>query len=115
MGDTDRRPRRDWRFLMINLALALVAGLAGFALFYFTHIAPAWGSILPGFVAAVVAYVLLARRTMKQLEAVMASAQKELAGQRIEKAGAILEGAFPLAGLQFLVAAQLPRQIRALP
>jgi tetratricopeptide (TPR) repeat protein len=99
---------------MINLALALVAGLAGFALFYFTHIAPAWGSILPGVVAAVVTYVLLARRTMKQLEAVMAAAQKEVAGQRIEKAVAILEGAFPLARWQFLVGSQLHGQIGAL-
>ena len=64
--------------------------------------------------AVVVAYVLLARRTMKQLEAVMASAQKELAGRRIEKAVAILESAFPLARWQFLVGSQLHGQIGAL-
>jgi tetratricopeptide (TPR) repeat protein len=99
---------------MINLALALVAALAGFAVFYFTHIAHAVGSILPGVVAGIVAYVLLARRTVKQLEVVMASAQKELAGRRIEKALAILESAFPLARWQFLVGSQLHGQIGSL-
>ena len=99
---------------MINLALALLAALAGFALFYFTHIAHAVGSILPGVVAGIVAYVLLARRTVKQLEVVMASAQKELAGRRIEKALAILQGAFPLARWQFLVGSQLHGQIGSL-
>jgi len=99
---------------MINLALALLAALAGFALFYFTRIAHAVGSILPGVVAGIVAYVLLARRTVKQLEVVMASAQKELAGRRIEKALAILEGAFPLARWQFLVGSQLHGQIGSL-
>ncbi|MFL5416729.1 MAG: tetratricopeptide repeat protein [Myxococcales bacterium] len=99
---------------MINLALALVAALAGFALFYFTHIAHAVGSILPAVVAGIVAYVLLARRTVKQLEVVMASAQKELAGRRIEKALAILESAFPLARWQFLVGSQLHGQIGSL-
>jgi tetratricopeptide (TPR) repeat protein len=99
---------------MINVALALVAALAGFALFYFTHIAHAVGSILPGVVAGVAAYIILARRTVKQLEGVMAAAQKELAGRRIEKALAILEGAFPLARWQFLVASQLHGQIGSL-
>jgi tetratricopeptide (TPR) repeat protein len=99
---------------MINLALALAAALAGFALFYFTHLVHAVGSILPGVVAGIVAYVLLAKRTVKQLEVVMASAQKELAGRRIEKALAILEGAFPLARWQFLVASQLHGQIGSL-
>src|SRR5436853_6096749 len=95
---------------MINLALALVAAFLGFALFYFTHIAHAVGSILPAVVAGVAAYVLLARRTVKQLEAVMASAQKELAGHRVEKAVAILAAAFPLARWQFLVSSQLHGQ-----
>jgi tetratricopeptide (TPR) repeat protein len=99
---------------MINLALALLTALAGFAIFYFTHIAHAVGSILPGVVAGIVAYVLLARRTVKQLEVVMASAQKELAGRRIEKALAILESAFPLARWQFLVGSQLHGQIGSL-
>jgi tetratricopeptide (TPR) repeat protein len=99
---------------MINLVLSLAAALATFCAFYFTGLAHALGSIFPAVVAGIVAYILLARRTVKQLEGVMAQVQKELAGRRIDKAIAILEGARPLARWQFLVTAQLEGQIGSL-
>src|SRR5438552_2486097 len=64
--------------------------------------------------AGILAYILLARRTVKQLEALMAQVQKELAGRRIDKAIALLESSFPLARWQFLVASQLHGQIGSL-
>ena len=99
---------------MINLLLSLAAALAAFCAFYFSGLAHALGSILPAIVAGIVAYILLARRSVKQLEAVMAQVQKELAARRIEKAIGILEAAFPLARWQFLVASQLHGQIGSL-
>src|SRR5437660_2398389 len=99
---------------MINLLLSLAAALVTFCAFFFSGLAHALGSIFPAVVAGIVAYILLARRTVKQLEALMAQVQKELAGRRIEKAIALLEASFPLARWQFLVASQLHGQIGSL-
>ena len=55
-------------------------------------IAHAIGSIFPGVVAAVGAYILLARRTGKQLEAAMAVAQKEMMARKPERAVQALRG-----------------------
>jgi tetratricopeptide (TPR) repeat protein len=99
---------------MINLLLAVAAALAAFCLFFFTHLTHAVGSILPALVVGIATYVLLARRTVKQLEGVMGQVQKELAGRRMDKGIALLEAAFPLARWQFLVASQLHGQIGSL-
>ena len=99
---------------MINLLLSLAAALFVFCAFFFSGIAHALGSIFPAVVAGVVAYILLARRTVKQLEAVMGQVQKELKDRRIEKAIATLESARPLSRWQFLVASQLEGQIGSL-
>src|SRR5438445_2503785 len=99
---------------MINLLLSLAAALVTFCAFFFSGLAHALGSIFPALVAGIVAYILLARRTVKQLEALMAQVQKELAGRRIDKAIALLESSFPLARWQFLVASQLHGQIGSL-
>ena len=50
---------------MINLLLALLAGVAGFLAFYLPRIAPAWGCVLPAILIFGGAYFLLARRTGK--------------------------------------------------
>src|SRR5229473_2960049 len=92
---------------MINLLLSLAAALLTFCAFFFSGLAHALGSIFPAVVAGIVAYILLARRTVKQLEGLMAQVQKELAGRRIEKAIALLEASFPMARWQFLVASLL--------
>jgi tetratricopeptide (TPR) repeat protein len=99
---------------MINLLLSLATAAAVFCVFLFTGITHALGSILPAIVAGIAAYWFLARRTVKQLEAVMAQVQKELAARRMEKAIAILQAAFPLARWQFLVSSQLHGQIGSL-
>ncbi|HEY2028816.1 MAG TPA: tetratricopeptide repeat protein [Myxococcales bacterium] len=99
---------------MINLILSLAAGVLGFLLFYLTGIAHAAGSIVPGVVAAIAVFVLLARRSGKQLEAVMALAQKEMAARKPERAVAVLEDAFKLAAWQFGVSASLHANIGVL-
>src|SRR2546429_8877667 len=100
---------------MINLLLSLAAALVTFCAFFFSGLAHALGSIFPAVVAGIVAYIFLARRAVKQLEALMAQGQKELASRRIEKAIALLEASFPLARWQFLVASQLHGQIGSPP
>src|SRR6266850_5766319 len=89
---------------VINLLLALAAGVLGFLLFFLTGIAHALGSIFPGVVAAVVTYILLARRTGKQLEAAMGVAQKEMVARRPERAVQALQDAFSLSRWQFGIA-----------
>ncbi len=99
---------------MINLLLSLLAGAAGFLVFFLPGIAHAWGSILPGVLLAIGAYVLLARRSGKQIEAVMAVAQKEMMARRPEKAVEALQQAFTLARWQFGVSTSLHANIGVL-
>jgi tetratricopeptide (TPR) repeat protein len=99
---------------VINLILSIAAGLATFCAFWLSGLTRPIGALLPAIVAAGVAYFFLARRTVRQLEAVMALAQKELATRKIDRAIAIMQGAFPLARWQFLVASQLHGQIGSL-
>lgn len=99
---------------MINLLLSIAAGLAGFLLFFLTGIAHAWGSILPGVIAAIGAYVVLARRSGKQLEAVMGVAQKEMMARKPERAVEALQQAFALSRWQFGVSSSLHANIGVL-
>lgn len=99
---------------MINLLLSFAAGVAGFLLFFLPGIAHAWGSVLPGVVALGAAYFLLARRTGKALEGIMAAAQKEMMARRPERAVAVLQEAFRLARWQFGVGASLHANIGVL-
>ncbi len=92
---------------MINLLLSLAAGLATvLAIRLGTEFGWA-GSVLPGVVAAIAAYLVLARRTTKKLEALFEGMQKDLQAQRFEKAIQTLQAGFALAPWQFLVGAQL--------
>ena len=99
---------------MYNLLISLALGLAvTLAVRFGTNVG--WvGSILPGLLALVVSYFLLARRSWKQLEAVMGAVQKDLLAQKFDKAIATLQGGFKLAPWQFLVASQLHSQIGVL-
>lgn len=99
---------------MYNLAISLAIGLA-VTLAIRAGTTVGWvGSILPGFVAALAAYFVLARRTWKQLEAVFGETQRELQAQRIDRAVGVLERGFVLAPWQFLVSSQLHSQIGVL-
>jgi tetratricopeptide (TPR) repeat protein len=96
---------------MINLLLSLAAGLATtLAIRLGTEFGWA-GSVLPGMVAAVAAYLVLARRTTKKLEALFEGMQKDLQAQKFEKAIQTLHAGFALAPWQFLVGAQLHSNI----
>src|SRR5712692_4513582 len=99
---------------MINLLLSLAAALLTFCAFFFSGLAHALGSIFPAVVAGIVAYILLARRTVKQLEGLLAQVQKQLVARRLEKSIALLEVSFLLARSHFLVASQLHGQIGSL-
>jgi tetratricopeptide (TPR) repeat protein len=96
---------------MINLALSLVFGfLTGLVVAIMTSLG-ATAAVLPGAVVAVGTYLVLVRRTWKQLEAIFDGVQKELQTQRVDKALQLLKGGFHLAPWQFLVASQLHSNI----
>jgi tetratricopeptide (TPR) repeat protein len=99
---------------MYNLLISLAVGLAvSLAVRFGTNVG--WvGSIVPGLLALMVAYFLLARRSWKQLEALMGTVQKELLAQKLDRALQTLEGGFALAPWQFLVASQIHSQIGVL-
>lgn len=99
---------------MYNLLISVAAGLAVAAAVRFGTNFGWVGAIVPGAVALLAAYFLLARRTWKQLEALFEEVQKDLMGQRFEKAVQALQGGFALAPWQFLVASQLHSQIGVL-
>ena len=99
---------------MINLLLALAAGVLGFLAFYLPGVAHALGSIFPGVVAAIATYILLARRTGKQLEAVMGVAQEAMKARKPERAVQALQDAFALARWQFGIASSLHANIGVL-
>jgi tetratricopeptide (TPR) repeat protein len=92
---------------MINLALSLVVGLAVFVTIKLTTEFGWAGALFPALVAAMAAYLVLARRTWKRLEALFDGMQKELQAGRFEKSVKTLESGFALAPWQFLVASQL--------
>jgi predicted Zn-dependent protease len=104
---------------MYNLLIALGVGLAitlGVKLFDFS----VWAGIIPGTLAFLVTYFLLARRTGQKLQALMGSVQKDLQGQptsqkeaqaRIERAIKVLESGLVYDKWQFLVGGELHAQI----
>ena len=99
---------------MYNLLISLAAGLVVTLVIRFGTTVGWVGSVLPGLLAVGVSYYLLARRTWKKLEALMATVQKELMAQKLDRALQTLEGGFALAPWQFLVAAQIHSQIGVL-
>ncbi|MDF1565160.1 MAG: hypothetical protein P1V51_19140 [Deltaproteobacteria bacterium] len=89
--------------ISLGLAAATTVGLGlytGFGLASF-----------PGVVVAIASYLLLARRTNKQLEALMPEVQKALAARKPEEAIRLLKSARELGRWQFLVAPVLDAQI----
>lgn len=104
--------------LLIALAIGIVVGvgitLAGFSW---------WAALIPALIAFVAAYVVLARRIITQVQALMGRVQAELQGQptsqrdlqgRLDRATKILESGLPLDRWQFLVAPELHAQIAML-
>lgn len=96
---------------MLNLAISLAAGLLVGLLVAITTRLGAVAAIVPGAVVAVGVYLVLVRRTWKQLEALFDQVQKELQAQKVDRALQIMQSGFRLAPWQFLVAAQLHSNI----
>lgn len=99
---------------MYNLLISVAIGLAVILAVRFGTTVGWVGSILPGAVAMLAAYFVLARRTWKQLEKVFEGVQKELMAQKFDRALQTLQSGFALAPWQFLVASQLHSQIGVL-
>ena len=105
---------------MYNLLIALGVGLAITLGVKLTGLGPLWAGIIPGIIALVATYVVLAQRVGKQLQALMLAVQKELQGQptsqkeaqaRIERAIKMLEGGLVYEKQQFLVGPEIHAQI----
>jgi tetratricopeptide (TPR) repeat protein len=80
----------------------LLGGVSWSALLY---------GIVPGLIALVVAYFLLARRTYNQVQQYFQKAQQPLQNRDVESAIKIIKEAYSLAEWQFLVEAQIDAQI----
>jgi tetratricopeptide (TPR) repeat protein len=98
---------------MINLAVSIAAAVIAFLAVKLSGL-PWLASLLPALIGLIATYILLARRTVKQLEAVMGQVQRELQSRKVDRAIAALQSAFPLARWQFLVDGQLHAQIGTL-
>jgi tetratricopeptide (TPR) repeat protein len=97
---------------MKNLALALAAGVLAYGVG--AAVAGWWAGFLPGLIALVAAYFVLARRTGKKVEAIFQQAVAEMQAGRLDGARRVMEAALPLGTEQFLVTAQVHAQLGAL-
>ncbi len=96
---------------MYNLLIALGAALAVFAAFFFADLLP-WYLALPFALTVFAAcFILLTRWIMKKLHATMDAVNKDLQGQRIEKAIRTLQSALALGPWQFSIKGQIHSQI----
>ena len=96
---------------MWNLLISLAVGVAVAAAIRLGTEFGWTASVLPGLIAATAAYLVLARRTWKRLEALFGAMQREVQAQKFDKAILTLEAGFVLAPWQFLVASQLHSNI----
>ncbi len=96
---------------MWNLLISLAVGAAVAAAIRLGTEFGWTASVLPGLIAATAAYLVLARRTWKRLEALFGAMQREVQAQKFDKAILTLEAGFVLAPWQFLVASQLHSNI----
>ncbi len=95
---------------MYNILISFAVGLAltfGIGAFFGGW----WYGLLPGVLGLVATYVILARRTMKQVQAIVSRAQNDLQGQNIDRGVEVLKEAYPLGKWQFFVEAQVDAQI----
>src|SRR6185436_13527790 len=99
---------------VIKLLLSIAAGVVVFFLALATRVVHPGLCGLFGAVGAVGAYVFLARRSGKQLEAVMAVAQKEMMARKPDRAVEALQHAFALSRWQFGIASSLHANIGVL-
>jgi len=96
---------------MYNLLISIAISVATTALFAVILGGKVWYGIGPGLIALLIAYFLLARRSMRMVEAAMLLAQEEMKNQRIDRGIELMKAAYPLAKWQFLVRSQIDGQI----
>jgi tetratricopeptide (TPR) repeat protein len=96
---------------MYNLLISLAIGAAASAALALGTEFGVAAAIVPGLLAAAVAYFVLARRTWKRLEAIFEAMQRDVQAQKLDRAVQTLQGGFALAPWQFLVASQLHSNI----
>jgi tetratricopeptide (TPR) repeat protein len=96
---------------MYNLLVSLAAAVAVFLIVKFAFVLPWWISLLFSMPVLITLYFFLARYFMQKVMAVMEVANKDLQGQRIEKAIRELQNAFQYGKWQFFVAGQVNSQI----
>jgi tetratricopeptide (TPR) repeat protein len=96
---------------MYNLLISIAATVIAFLAAYFSLPIKWYSALIPALIAGPLVYFLLARRSLKQLEAIVMDAQKEFIAKHMETGLAKLNDAFKLAPWQFLVAAQVHSQI----
>ena len=97
---------------MINLAIAWAIGLALWLALWMTPLR-AIEAMVPALIAVPIAYVLLARRTVARMQAMMMQAQAWLqrSPPQFDRAVRDIERAYPLGRWQFGLAHQLDAQI----
>lgn len=102
---------------MLNLIISVALGTLGTLTFGFIFgggdLEVMYG-IFPGVLITLGTYFFLARRTMKQVEAIVSSAQPEIEKRNIERAVDIMKTAYPLAKWQFFLGSQIDGQIGSL-
>jgi tetratricopeptide (TPR) repeat protein len=98
---------------MYNILIASGAAVLGYLLGYLVT-DNLFAGFLPALLAFVVVFILLARRTGKQLEALFQGAMALLQAGKIDEARAALEAAMPLGKWQILVAEQIHSQMGSL-
>ncbi len=98
---------------MRNLLIALTVGAIGFSALFFPGFLRLGEAMVPAVFVMMLAYFLLARRTMKQFEAIVTGVGKKLQTPppRFDQAIRTLEGAYPLASWQFGIKSQISSQI----
>ncbi|MCG3172373.1 MAG: hypothetical protein GMKNLPBB_00523 [Myxococcota bacterium] len=88
---------------MYNLLIALGSGAAAALLSRFI-LSGWWAATLPGLLVFAGVYFVLARRTFKQAQAAMESANGAIMAQNLDRAMSILQAALALERWQFMVA-----------
>ena len=95
---------------MYNLLISLGVAAALFgASVAFVH--PWYAGIIPGLIGLLITYVMLARRTGKQFQALADKAVKEFQANRMASGTKILEQGFKLGKWQFLIGSQIHGQL----
>lgn len=102
---------------MYNLLISLAAGLLTSVVFGMIFGQGSWSivyGIVPGFLVFVAAYIWLARRSLKQVQALGETAQAQLQSRNIDRAVEIFKQGYPIGKWQFMVRPQLDAQIGTL-